>query len=98
MNNQDYVQSLGVDEPTQQKCLEAMEKYQSNHWWEIGVDERTFAYYQMLEPVMLCNSFSRFHAAVEHLLGHPVWTHEFGVAYETLCQEAERAYSGQKGA
>lgn len=96
MNNQDYVRSLGVDVAAQRRCLDVMAKYGDNHWWESGVDERTFAYYQMLEPVMLVRGFDRFHAAVEKLLGRPVWTHEFGVSHDELCQEAERAYHGER--
>lgn len=27
--------------------------------------------------IMCCEKFSEMHEFVEHLLGHPVWTHEF---------------------
>jgi hypothetical protein len=71
MNNQQYVQTLEVDEQAQQTCLKAMEKYGDNHWWESS-DLRKIAYYQINEPISLLKDFSRFHEGVELLLGHGV--------------------------
>lgn len=96
MNNIDYVVSLGIGEDAQQRCLEVMEKYGENKWWEPDVDPRKLAYYQMLEPIML-GEFSHFHEAMELLLGRPVYRSEFGLSAEKLRQEAERAWQYQVG-
>ncbi len=98
MNNQDFVQSLNLPKGTQQKrlMLEAMEKYDENHWWEPDVDPRKYAYYQLQEDILL-GDFSHFHESVELLLGRPVWTHEFGISIGELRQEAERAWAYQVG-
>ena len=93
MDNREYVRTLGVDVEAQQKCLNAMEKYGDNHWWEPGVDQNTLAYYQLHEDIMLCPTFDVFHEAVEKLLGHPVMTHEFGLAIDRLRREAKRAWT-----
>ena len=94
MNNQQFLASIDVIDPeTRQRCLTAMEKYGDNHWWEEGVDLRTFAYYQLNEPIFLSNDFSRFHEGVELLLGRPVWTHEFGINADELRKEAARAWT-----
>ncbi len=92
MNNQEYVKSLGISEEAQQTCLDVMAKYGENHWWEEGVDDRTLAYYQVLEPIMLVSSFSRFHKATELLLNRPVYSSEFGLSARRLEEEAKRAY------
>jgi len=31
-----------------------------------------------IESGLLCCSFSEFHKWAEKLMGHPIWTHEFG--------------------
>lgn len=31
-----------------------------------------------IESGLLCCSFSEFHGWAEKLMGHPIWTHEFG--------------------
>ena len=93
MNNQQFLHSIGItDSEIRQKCLTAMEKYGDNHWWEPDVDLRTFAYYQLKESVFLSNDFDRFHKSIELLLGRSVWTHEFGINYDGLKQEAEHAW------
>jgi len=98
MDNLKFLQSIGVtDQETQQKCLNAMEKYGDNHWWEPDTDPRKFAYYQLNEDLMLCAKFSQLHEAVELLLGRPVFTHEFGIDAAGLRQEAERAWVYQVG-
>ena len=35
----------------------------------------------------LCLPFDVLHKAVEESLGRPVWTHEFGLNFDGLCQE-----------
>ncbi len=73
-----------------------MEKYNGSHWWEPDVDERTMAYYQLKEEILLVTSFSRFHGAVGKLLGRPVWAHELGsLGRSELRREAERAWKGR---
>lgn len=96
MDNQKYVASLGVSKENQRRCLETMEKYDDNHWWEPDVDPRKCAYYQIKEPIQLV-AFSHFHEAIELLLGRPVYTHEFALNAEGLKQEAERAWTYQVG-
>ncbi len=98
MDNKEFLQSIGVtDKETLQKCLNAMEKYGNEKWWEPDTDPRKFAYYQIQEDLMLCANFSQFHEAIELLLGRPVFTHEFALAHNELIQEAERAWAYQVG-
>lgn len=96
MENTAFLQSIGVTD-IKQETLVAMEKYADNHWWELDVDPRKYAYYQLNEPIFLGNDFSHFHQSVELLLGRPVWTHEFGISADKLRQEAERAWKYQVG-
>jgi hypothetical protein len=42
----------------------------------------------------LCMPFSRFHEAIEKVLGRPVYTHEFGLNYDGLVAE----YLGERPA
>lgn len=97
MNNNDYLDSIGVTGDARERCLEAMAKYGDNHWWEQDVDPRQFAYYQIQEPITLANDFGHFHEAIELLLGRPVYTHEFAIRYEELVAEAQRAWKYQVG-
>jgi len=46
-------------------------------WWEAATD-REIVQFQLPEP-LLCMPFSRFHEAVEKILGRPVFTHEFAI-------------------
>lgn len=97
MNNQTFVERLNIPAENMHHCLDAMEKYGNNHWWEPDVDPRKYAYYQIKEPTMLGN-FRYFHESIELLLGRPVWTHEFSsIGYDALVQEAERAWIYQVG-
>lgn len=96
MDNQQFLDKLGVPPENIQKCLDAMAKYADNKWWEPDVDPRKYAYYQMLEPILL-SDFSHFHESIELLLGRPVFTHEFGISHDALVQEAERAWKYQVG-
>lgn len=71
-----------------------MEKFTDNPWW-LSEDKRVLAYYQLMNPTLLV-TFSKFHEALEHLLGRPVWTHEMRLNYEGLKVEAERAFNGNQ--
>ena len=97
MTNEQYLASIGVTGEAALRCLEAMEKYQENHWWEPDVDPRKYAYYQMHESITLTNDFDHFHEAIELLLGRPVFTHEFAISAQSLMAEAERAWAYQVG-
>lgn len=46
-----------------------------SQWWE-GMAAADVVSVQLYEE-KLCMDFSAFHAAVEEVLGRPVWTHEF---------------------
>ena len=58
--------------------------------WKTWTDEEIVKF--QLYQDKLAVPFSRFHQAVEKVLGHPVWTHEFGLNYQGLVQE----YEGKK--
>lgn len=75
-------------------CLELMEKFNNNRWW-LSEDKNVLAYYQLMNPCPLV-PFEKFHEALEHLLGRPVWTHEMMYSYERLVAEAERAFYGTR--
>lgn len=53
---------------------QAIAFYQSGAWEALDLMER--ARFQ-LEQRKLCMPFEKFHEAIEHALGRPVWTHEF---------------------
>lgn len=96
MDNRKYLESIGVtDEEVMQKCLDRMEEYGDNKWWEEQkTNPRKYAYFQIKEPVFLSNDFPAFHGAVEQLIGRSVYTHEFGMSNDKLIEEAEQAYAG----
>jgi hypothetical protein len=76
MANFKYVIQIGVEEPEKQKtCIEAMDKYEDNQWWEDGVDPRKFAYYQTNEGVLL-RDFEYYHQSLQLLLNRPVFPQE----------------------
>lgn len=79
---------------TVKKCLDQMEKFGDNHWWN-SEDKKVLGYYQLMNPILLV-AFDKFHEALEFLLGRPVWTHEMGLNYEGLKAEAERAFNGMQ--
>lgn len=64
----DFQKSIGKD-----AAIELAE----SKWWD-GTDKWSIAIFQ-LETVELCMPFGLFQEAVEHSVGHPVWTHEFGI-------------------
>lgn len=94
MLNSEYVKSLAVPVENQQQCLEAMAKYGENHWWEPGTSSRDLAYYQSHEPLLLIKNFGVFAAAVEELLGHGVWTHQY--LDPQLHEEIDKAYRASR--
>lgn len=59
---------------TQLTEAQAIEFHDSGAWERLPIAER--AAFQ-LEQGRLCMPFSKFHEAIEHALGRPVWTHEF---------------------
>lgn len=73
--------------------LDAMEGFGDNRWWTSN-DKKVVGYYQLLNPLLLVD-FSKFHESVEALLQRSVWTHEFGLNWEGLKAEAERAFHGE---
>ena len=46
-------------------------------WWKTASDQAIVGF-QLFEE-KLCMDFGDFHAAVERVLGRPVYTHEFGI-------------------
>jgi len=62
----------------------AIELYHSN-WWE-GLSYREIAGVQLL-TTELCCPFDVFQEAVEKSLGRHVFTHEFGLNYDGICEE-----------
>jgi len=53
---------------------QAIAVYESGAW-EIWTDEEIVKFQLFQER--LCMPFTRFHRAIEKVLGRPVWTHEF---------------------
>lgn len=43
---------------------------------------------------LLVESFGDVHEAIEHIIGHPVWTHELPGALDTARAEVMRLYPG----
>ena len=62
----------------------AIQLYNTN-WWE-GLSYREIAEFQLF-TTELCCPFDVFHEAVEKSLGRPVFTHEFGLNYQGICEE-----------
>lgn len=58
----------------------------ASKWWE-GKSDREIVEFQLFTDRFVCESFGQFHKAVENVLGRPVWTHEFALDYEGICQE-----------
>ena len=55
--------------------------------WKTWTKEK-IAWFQIHQD-RLCIPFSVFHEAVEHVLGRPVFTHEFGLNHDGLIAEME---------
>jgi hypothetical protein len=54
-------------------------------WWE-GLPKREIARRQLFTRELTC-PFNIFHEAIEDALCRPVFTHEFGLNYDGICQE-----------
>ena len=62
----------------------AIALYETN-WWE-NKSHYEIAEFQLF-TAELCCPFDVFHEAVEKSLGRPVFTHEFGLNYDGICDE-----------
>jgi hypothetical protein len=62
----------------------AIQLYNTN-WWE-GLSYEEIAEFQLFTSELCC-PFDVFHEAVEKSLGRPVFTHEFGLNYQGICNE-----------
>jgi hypothetical protein len=60
-------------------------QFYDTEWWK-EKSYREIAFYQLFTVELMC-PFDIFHEAVEKSLGRPVFTHEFGLNYDGLCQE-----------
>ena len=68
---------------------ETISKYPDYKWWRSD-DPVEIAKYQIFETILMTD-FSKFHEGIEKLLGRPVYTHEFGLNYDGLKEEAKKA-------
>jgi len=68
---------------------EVISKYPDNKWWRSD-NTVEIAKYQIFERILMVK-FSVFHEGIEKLLGRPVYTHEFGLNYNGLKEEAKKA-------
>jgi hypothetical protein len=94
VTNEEYVAFIGATGEARHACLKAMAKYAENHWWEPAIDDRTFAYYQMKEPIEIDGSGngSRLKRGLMALLNRDVYPHEVVFNTTALMQEIERAW------
>jgi hypothetical protein len=60
-------------------------QFYETEWWK-DKSYREIAFYQLFTAELMC-PFDVFHEAVEKSLGRPVFTHEFGLNYDGLCEE-----------
>ncbi len=74
-----------------ERLAAARATYGDNHWWE-STDPLVLAYHQIHEPV-LCMDWSVFHAAVEEVVEHPVWTHQFVTDHVELENEIDQRWA-----
>ena len=93
MKNATYLERTWGEMKEQDRvaALKAMKNYGDNHWWESD-DQKVIAYYQLFEPILIVR-WNVFHDAVEKLLGHSVYTHEFAVSLPRLQEEAQKAFN-----
>ncbi len=68
---------------------ETIAKYLNYKWWR-SEDSVEIAKYQIFEKILMVK-FDIFHEGLEKLLGRPVYTHEFGLNYDGLKEEATKA-------
>ena len=71
--------------PTSHFTKEQAIKFGESRIWESWTDEQIVRF-QLFEA-KVCLPFSRFHEAIEKVLGRPVFTHEFGLNYEGIVKE-----------
>lgn len=64
---------------------EAAIKLCESNWWE-GKSHREIAEFQLFTKE-LSVPFNVFHEAIEKSLGRPVFTHEFGLAFDYIVDE-----------
>jgi hypothetical protein len=57
----------------------------NSNWW-VGKPAKDVAKIGLFTKE-LCLPFHELHKAVEEALGRPVFTHEFGLNYDGICQE-----------
>ena len=70
------------------RCTEALPK-RPKHDEMTGAERRA-----ELEGMSILEvRFSLLHARIEELIGRPVWTHEMGLAWDALLDEAESGVS-----
>lgn len=68
-----------------QLTKEQAKKVAESEVWKDWTDEEIVRFQLFQER--LCMDFSKFHEAVEKILGRPVFTHELGFNYEGIKQE-----------
>jgi hypothetical protein len=83
-----------VPKENRENLVEAMKKYGDDHWWE-SADPVTIGMYQLFEPTLMV-PFDKFHEGLEKFLDRPVFTHELGINYEELKEEAQLAIRRMK--
>ena len=86
-----YIKRTFGEVPAKNKknLVEASKRYEDKHWWE-STDSLTIGMYQLFEPTLMV-PFDKFHEGLEKLLDRPVFTHELGINYEGLKEEAQLA-------
>lgn len=94
-NNVAYSEKEEKNYKTVLDCLNEMQKYGDNHWWE-SHEQREIGYYQLRCPILLVE-FKEFVNALSHLLKRPVFDAELGCSAESLLNESERAFHENQG-
>ncbi len=87
-----FKDKLGENDPDPkaiENIFNTMKKYEDNHWWNLE-DKAMIGYYQLMEGTLVVN-FRDFHEGLGKLLDRPVWTHEMGLNWEGLKEEAQEA-------
>jgi hypothetical protein len=90
----DFTKNMAAPSPKEiqiQLVLNAMKKYDNNHWWE-NKDERVLAYWQVKEPILII-PWEVFHRGMSNLLGRKVTDKEYAFSVAQLKIEAARAYA-----
>lgn len=95
MDNRLYAENLCSGKPNPEtiaRVVSTLDKYGDDKWW-LSDDKRIIGYFQLNEPIIVV-PFDKFHEGLEALLCRPVWTHELGLNYEGLKNEAANAILG----